>query len=91
MTRSLLAANSSTYANFAAAVETVLTIARERVMHVTFSAQWGIDLAELESTSESLACAAYGAFIMDVGMQGAFSLTLSPDLLTHFKGMRRAF
>lgn len=41
-------------------------------MHVSFSAQWGVDLAELESTPESPACAAYGAYIMDVGLQGAF-------------------
>jgi hydroxymethylpyrimidine/phosphomethylpyrimidine kinase len=39
-------------------------------MHVSFCAQWGVDLAELESTPESTACTAYGAFIMDVGMKG---------------------
>jgi thiaminase (transcriptional activator TenA) len=40
-------------------------------MHVTFCAQWGVDVAELESTPESSACAAYGAYILDVGMMGA--------------------
>jgi len=39
-------------------------------MHAAFSAQWGVDLAELESTPESPACTAYGAYILDVGMQG---------------------
>ncbi|KAH9041748.1 hypothetical protein EDB85DRAFT_1920222 [Lactarius pseudohatsudake] len=66
----LLVAKSSAYADFAAAAETVLAVVREREMHVAFSAQWGIDLAELESTPESPACTAYGAYIMDVGMQG---------------------
>jgi hydroxymethylpyrimidine/phosphomethylpyrimidine kinase len=40
-------------------------------MHISFCAQWGVDLAELESTTESAACTAYGAYIMDVGMKGA--------------------
>jgi hydroxymethylpyrimidine/phosphomethylpyrimidine kinase / thiaminase len=55
-----------------AAAETVLSIAKESKMHVAFSAQWGVDLAELECTPESPACTAYGAYIMDVGLQGAF-------------------
>jgi hydroxymethylpyrimidine/phosphomethylpyrimidine kinase len=70
---SLLVAKSSTYADFAAAAEIVLSIVREREMHVAFSAQWGVDLTELESTPESSACTAYGAYIMDIGMQDAFS------------------
>ena len=55
-----------------AAAETVLAIAKERNTHVAFTAQWGVDLAELECTPESPACTAYGAYIMDVGLQGAF-------------------
>ncbi|KAH9056784.1 Ribokinase-like protein [Lactarius vividus] len=66
----LLVAKSSAYAGFAAAAEVVLSVVRESEMHVAFSAQWGIDLAELESTPESPACTAYGAYIMDIGMQG---------------------
>ncbi|KAH8995894.1 hypothetical protein EDB86DRAFT_2921246 [Lactarius hatsudake] len=69
-TRSLLVAKSSAYADFAAAAEIVLAVVRESEMHVAFSAQWGVDPAELESTPESPACTAYGAYIMDVGMQG---------------------
>ena len=46
-------------------------------MHVAFSEQWGVDLTELESTPESPACTAYGAYIMDIGMQGASSQTSS--------------
>jgi thiaminase len=68
---SLLVAKSSTYAGFAAAAEVVLSVVKEHNMHVSFCAQWGVDLAELESTPESTACTAYGAYIMDVGMKGA--------------------
>ena len=68
---SLLVAKSSTYAEFAAAAEVVLSVVKEHNMHVSFCAQWGVDLAELESTPESTACTAYGAYIMDVGIKGA--------------------
>jgi len=66
----LLVAKSSTYADFSSAAEVVLSVVQEREMHVSFSEQWGVDLAELESTPESPACTAYGAYIMDIGMQG---------------------
>lgn len=69
---SLLAAKSAVYLDSVAAAETVLAIAKERGMHVSFCAQWGVDLAELESTPESPVCTAYGAYIMDVGLKGAF-------------------
>ena len=39
-------------------------------MHVSFCEQWGVYLAELESTPESPACTAHGAYTMDVGLQG---------------------
>ena len=69
---SLLVAKSSAFAEFSAAAETVLSTVKEHKMHVSYCAQWGVDLAELESTPESSACTAYGAYIMDAGMQGAF-------------------
>jgi hydroxymethylpyrimidine/phosphomethylpyrimidine kinase / thiaminase len=68
---SLLVAKSSAYFEFAAAAEVVLAIVKERSMHVSFCAHWGVDLSELENTPESSACTAYGAYIMDVGMKGA--------------------
>jgi hydroxymethylpyrimidine/phosphomethylpyrimidine kinase / thiaminase len=68
-----LAAKSSAYADFVAAADMVLAIAKESKMHVAFSAQWGVDLAELECTPESPACTAYGAYIMNVGLQGMIS------------------
>lgn len=60
------------YLDFSAAAETILAIVKECGMHVSFCAQWGVDPAELESTPESPACTAYGAYIMDIGLQGAF-------------------
>lgn len=70
--RSLLAAKSSAFADIAAASRVV----QESKMHVSFCTQWGVDLAELESTPESPACAAYGAYMMDVGMQGPSNPTV---------------
>ena len=64
------------YSDLAAAAETVLAVVKEHKMHVSFCAQWGVDLAELESTPESPACTAYGAYIMDVGLQGTFKYSL---------------
>jgi hydroxymethylpyrimidine/phosphomethylpyrimidine kinase / thiaminase len=70
--RRLLASKSCAYSDLGAAAETILAIVKEHKMHILFSATWGIDLAELESTQESPACTAYGSYIMDVGLQGAF-------------------
>ena len=39
-------------------------------MHVDYCAQWGITEEELNSTPESPALTAYGAFLIDIGMQG---------------------
>jgi hydroxymethylpyrimidine/phosphomethylpyrimidine kinase len=40
-------------------------------MHVGYCAEWGITADELNSTPESPALTAYGAFLIDIGMQGA--------------------
>ncbi|KAI9453742.1 Phosphomethylpyrimidine kinase-domain-containing protein [Russula earlei] len=66
----LLASKSSDYSEFGAAAETILSVVKESRMHVLFSAQWGVDLTQLESTPESSACTAYGAYIMDIGIRG---------------------
>jgi thiaminase len=61
-------------------------------MHISYCAQWGVDPAELERTPESPACTAYGAYIMDVGMQGARFLRQSSIMeFMSVKGMLRAF
>ncbi|KAI9453741.1 hypothetical protein F5148DRAFT_458710 [Russula earlei] len=62
----LLASKSLAYSDFAAGAEMILAIVKEREMHVS----WGVDLSELENTPESPPCTAYGAYIIDIGLQG---------------------
>ena len=50
-------------------------------MHVAYCEQFGVTLEELERTPESPATIAYGAFLIDVGLQGA-SVPRRPTL-TH--------
>lgn len=71
---SLLAAKSTSYAANANAAEIILSIVRESLTHTTFCAEWGVSLSELESTPESLATMAYGAYMIDIGLQGKFIL-----------------
>ena len=40
---------AAAYLDFAAVAETILAIVKEHGMHVSFCAQWGVDLAELGS------------------------------------------
>ncbi|KAI0296853.1 hypothetical protein BC826DRAFT_1003347 [Russula brevipes] len=74
----LLAAKCTTYDKFQSAAETILGVVDEHRMHIAFCAQWGVTLAELESTPESPACTAYGAYMMDAGQHGdAASIVMS--------------
>ncbi|KAI0034988.1 Phosphomethylpyrimidine kinase-domain-containing protein [Vararia minispora EC-137] len=66
----LLVAKSSAYSEFGAAAAIVQHVARESQMHVAFCAEFGVGAEELESTRESPACTAYGAYILDVGLRG---------------------
>jgi hydroxymethylpyrimidine/phosphomethylpyrimidine kinase / thiaminase len=66
----LLAAKSHAYASILAATEVVFSIIRESSMHMGYCAEWGITEDELNSTPESPALTAYGAFLIDTGMQG---------------------
>ena len=43
-------------------------------MHASFFAQWGTSPRELERIPESPATTAYGAFLIDMGLQGRFDL-----------------
>ncbi|KAH7890084.1 Phosphomethylpyrimidine kinase-domain-containing protein [Phlebopus sp. FC_14] len=67
---SLLASKSHDFAPIMAAAEIVFHITRESAMHTSFCAQWGITREELETTPESPATTAYGAFLLDTGLQG---------------------
>ncbi|KAI6046757.1 Phosphomethylpyrimidine kinase-domain-containing protein [Pisolithus marmoratus] len=66
----LLAAKSDNFAPILAATHIVLHIAKESSMHTSYCAQWGITKEELESTPESSTTTAYGAFLLDTGLQG---------------------
>ena len=43
-------------------------------MHKIFCAQWGVSEDELENAAESPATMAYGAYMIDIGLQGAHLL-----------------
>lgn len=69
-TYSLLATKSHDFKGIADAIKVVTNIFEESNMHVSFCAEFGITLEELESTLESPATTAYGAFLLDTGIQG---------------------
>ena len=66
----LLASKSHDFAPISAAVKVMLDITAETTMHVSYCAKFGVTLEELEATPESPATMAYGAFLVDVGLQG---------------------
>ncbi|KAF5349597.1 hypothetical protein D9756_008928 [Leucocoprinus leucothites] len=68
--RALLAAKSSTFSQIESATQTVLNILREINTHNTFSLSFGITQEQLESTPETPATTAYGAYLIDTGLQG---------------------
>jgi hydroxymethylpyrimidine/phosphomethylpyrimidine kinase len=66
----LLAAKSPSYAANEMSAQVMLNIIRESKMHKSFCTQWNIMEDELENTPESSATMAYGAYLIDVGLQG---------------------
>lgn len=48
----------------------MLHVVRESTMHRSYCEKWGVTPEQLDSTVESAACTAYGAYIMDMGLQG---------------------
>ena len=67
----LLATKSHDFASISSAVKVMLNIAAETSMHASYCAEFGVTLEELEATPESPATMAYGAYLLDVGLQGA--------------------
>lgn len=77
---SLLATKSSTFPAIKTATDTIINVINEVNTHKSFCAQWGITEYELLSTPESPATTAYGAYLLDVGLQGScsdFGMTLA--------------
>ncbi|KAN0073795.1 Ribokinase-like protein [Tylopilus felleus] len=66
----LLATKSHDFAPISSAVKVMLNIAAETSMHASYCAEFGVTLEELEATPESPATMAYGAYLLDVGLQG---------------------
>ncbi|ETW85143.1 hypothetical protein HETIRDRAFT_470181 [Heterobasidion irregulare TC 32-1] len=66
----LLAAKSPDYVAIRASAEIMLHVVRESTMHRSYCEKWGVTPEQLDSTAESAACTAYGAYIMDMGLQG---------------------
>ncbi|KAH9914528.1 Phosphomethylpyrimidine kinase-domain-containing protein [Epithele typhae] len=66
----LLIAKSATYSSIQSATQTIINILTEIATHTAFCAQWGITEADLASTPESPSTTAYGAYLLDVGLQG---------------------
>jgi hydroxymethylpyrimidine/phosphomethylpyrimidine kinase len=65
-----LAAKSSTFATIVAATQTILNILREIGTHKALCSQFGVTVEALEATQESAATTAYGAYLIDTGLQG---------------------
>ncbi|KAI0695108.1 Phosphomethylpyrimidine kinase-domain-containing protein [Cerioporus squamosus] len=66
----LLVAKSSTYASIQTATQTIVNVINEVATHKAFCAQWGISEEELTATPESPSTTAYGAYLLDIGLQG---------------------
>ncbi|KAI0738032.1 hypothetical protein C8Q80DRAFT_1222684 [Daedaleopsis nitida] len=66
----LLVAKSSTYSSIQSATQTIVNIINEVATHKSFCAKWGITEAELAATVESPSTTAYGAYLLDIGLQG---------------------
>ncbi|PPQ65826.1 hypothetical protein CVT24_012053 [Panaeolus cyanescens] len=66
----LLAAKSATFPEIQSATETILNVLHEIGNHTDYCAKFGISKQELESTPEATSTTAYGAYLIDVGLQG---------------------
>lgn len=68
--RRLLVAKSRRFNDIKPASDNIQGVIREVSMHKSFCASFGISEEELESTSESSATTAYGAYLLDSGLHG---------------------
>ncbi|KAK7040259.1 trifunctional hydroxymethylpyrimidine kinase/phosphomethylpyrimidine kinase/thiaminase [Paramarasmius palmivorus] len=66
----LLVAKSSTFSQIASAAQTILNILNEIGTHKTFCARFGVSEEELDNTEEGLATSAYGAYLINTGIEG---------------------
>ncbi|KAF8638833.1 hypothetical protein AX17_001891 [Amanita inopinata Kibby_2008] len=66
----LIAAKSSELSSISDAAEAAIDVIKEIANHKMFCRQFGVTSEELESTPESTTTTAYGAYILDMGLQG---------------------
>ncbi|KAF8626388.1 hypothetical protein AX15_005036 [Amanita polypyramis BW_CC] len=66
----LLTAKSTDFASISDSATAVIGVVNEIVNHENLCRQFGVTMQELESTPESTATTAYGAYILDMGLQG---------------------
>ncbi|RXW25738.1 hypothetical protein EST38_g25 [Candolleomyces aberdarensis] len=66
----LLAAKSSSFTAIASATQTIINIINEIGTHKAFCETFGVTEQELEHTAESTATAAYGGYLINIGLQG---------------------
>ncbi|KAJ3518466.1 hypothetical protein NMY22_g13664 [Coprinellus aureogranulatus] len=66
----LLAAKSTTFPAIHSATEIIMNVINEISTHKAFCQTFGVTPEELESTTEGTATTAYGAYILNVGLQG---------------------
>ena len=61
------------------ATQTIPNIITGVSMHTSLATQWGIPKAELDTTPEAPSTTAYGAYLLDVSLQGPSSLPPNPS------------
>ncbi|KAF8061754.1 Phosphomethylpyrimidine kinase-domain-containing protein [Lyophyllum atratum] len=66
----LLAAKSTAFEAIGSATQTIINIIKEIDTHRTFCASFGITTEDLLNTPEAPATTAYGAYLIDIGLQG---------------------
>lgn len=59
-----------------------MNIVREKTMHSSYCEKWGITQEELDSTPESPATTAYGAYLLNIGLEGEISARINQPVLT---------
>lgn len=93
-TYALAAYKSSKMADVTRASEIVLHIRREMELHLSYCAEFGIGLEQIEATPESVACTAYARYVLDIGSAGdllGLYVALAPCLLGYGQVARRLY
>ncbi|ORY14388.1 hypothetical protein BCR34DRAFT_231403 [Clohesyomyces aquaticus] len=88
----LAAYKSSSMDRISRSAAIILHIQREMSLHLTYCAEFGVSLAEIENMPESQACTAYTRFILDVGMKEdwfALQIAMAPCLIGYGMIARR--